>query len=96
LNLDLFRTLPGSKATGAQQVGRLTHLMQLSVETNWYIRYHSPTNPDADAAFAQVFRRLPVGNSRRERFMRPRASGIIERMNERRRDEQGRRAQCRC
>src|SRR6266496_3058322 len=29
VNLDRFRTLPSSKATGAQQVGRLTNLMQL-------------------------------------------------------------------
>ena len=30
VNLDRFRTLPSSKASGAQQVGRLTNLMQLT------------------------------------------------------------------
>src|SRR6266699_211365 len=33
VNLDEFRTLPSSKATGAQQIGRLTNLMQLTVDT---------------------------------------------------------------
>ncbi len=31
VNLDKFRTLPSSKATGAQNIGRLTNLMQLTV-----------------------------------------------------------------
>src|SRR5260370_26891203 len=31
VNLDKFRTLPSSKATGAQQIGRLTNLIQLTV-----------------------------------------------------------------
>src|SRR6476660_9850537 len=31
VNLDRFRTLTSSKATGAQQIGRLTNLMQLTV-----------------------------------------------------------------
>jgi len=33
VNLDRFRTLPSSKATGANQFGRLTNLTQLSVDT---------------------------------------------------------------
>jgi len=32
VNLERFRTLPSSQASGAQQVGRLTNLMQLTVE----------------------------------------------------------------
>ena len=36
-----FRTLPSSKATGAQQIGRLTNLMQLTVDTSWWTRYRS-------------------------------------------------------
>ena len=40
-NLDTFRTLPSSKATGAQQIGRLTNLMQLTVDTTWFTRYRS-------------------------------------------------------
>jgi hypothetical protein len=35
VNLDKFRTLPSSKATGAQQIGRLTNLMQLTVNTSF-------------------------------------------------------------
>ncbi len=47
VNLDQFRTLPSSKATGAQQIGRLTNLMQLTVDTSWWTRYRSRTkNPD--------------------------------------------------
>ena len=32
VNLDQFRTLPSSRATGANQIGRLTNLMQLTVD----------------------------------------------------------------
>ena len=35
VNLDEFRTLPSSKATGAKQVGRLTNLQKLNVDTSW-------------------------------------------------------------
>src|SRR4051794_24962480 len=41
VNLDKFRTLPSSKATGAQQIGRLTNLMQLTVNTSFWTRYRS-------------------------------------------------------
>ena len=34
INLDPFRTLPSSKATGARQIGRLTNLMELTVDTS--------------------------------------------------------------
>ena len=52
VNLDQFRVLPSSKATGAQQIGRLTNLMQLTVDTSWYTRYRSRThNPDLDPNF---------------------------------------------
>jgi len=46
VNLDAFRTLPSSKATGAKQIGRLTNLMNLTVDTSWYTRYRSAQNPD--------------------------------------------------
>jgi len=52
LNLDSFRVLQGSKATGAAQVGRLTNLMQLRVDTSWWTRYRSRNNnPDLDPTF---------------------------------------------
>jgi Ferritin-like domain len=51
-NLDRFKTLPSSKATGAQQIGRLTNLTQLTVDTSWWTRYRSRTkNPDFGDTF---------------------------------------------
>lgn len=54
VNLDKFRTLPSSQATGAKQIGRLTNLMQLTVDTSWYVRYRSKQNPDLGATFPQA------------------------------------------
>jgi hypothetical protein len=55
VNLDKFRTLPSSKATGAQQIGRLTNLMQLTVDTSWWTKYRSRTkNPDFGDTFPQA------------------------------------------
>ena len=62
VNLDEFRTLPSSKATGAQQIGRLTNLMQLTVDTTWYTRYRSSTkNPDFGDTLEQAVPSLAVG-----------------------------------
>jgi hypothetical protein len=61
VDLDRFRTLPSSQATGAQQIGRLTNLMQLSVDTSWYVRYRSKTNPEFGATFAQAIAALSAG-----------------------------------
>jgi hypothetical protein len=64
VNLDQFRILPSSKATGANQIGRLTNLMQLTVDTSWYTRYRSRTeNPDLDPEFqfAQAVPSLSAG-----------------------------------
>jgi hypothetical protein len=64
VNLDQFRTLPSSKATGARQIGRLTNLMQLSVDTSWWTRYRSRAqNPDLDPSFPfpQAVPSLAVG-----------------------------------
>jgi hypothetical protein len=47
VNLESFRTLPGSQATGAAAKPRLTNLMQLTVDTSWWTRYRSRDfNPD--------------------------------------------------
>jgi hypothetical protein len=54
VNLDEFRTLPSSKATGAKQTARLTNLMALDVDTSWYVRYRSTANPDLGATFPQA------------------------------------------
>jgi Ferritin-like domain len=61
VNLDEFRTLPSSKATGAKQIGRLTNLMKLSVDTSWYTRYRSTTNPDFGAKSPQALPALFAG-----------------------------------
>jgi hypothetical protein len=62
VNLDEFRTLPSSKATGARQAGRLTNLQSLDVDTSWYVRYRSTKNPDLGAHFPQAvnIRREPA------------------------------------
>jgi hypothetical protein len=54
VNFDEFRVLQGSQATGAQDIGRLTNLMHLNVDTSWFIRYRSATNPDFGATFPQA------------------------------------------
>jgi hypothetical protein len=54
VNLDKFRTLPSSRADGAQNIGRLTNLMNLTVDTSWYTRYRSATNPDFGATYPQA------------------------------------------
>src|SRR2546421_6227810 len=62
VNRDKFRTLPSSKATGAQHIGRLTNLMQLTVDTSWWTRYRSRTqNPDLGGTFAQAIPGLSAG-----------------------------------
>ncbi len=62
VNLDRFRTLPSSQATGAQQIGRLTNLMQLTVDTSWWTRYRSRTkNPDLGDSFDQAIPGLSQG-----------------------------------
>jgi len=62
VDLKKFKTLPSSKATGAQQIGRLTNLMQLTVDTTWYTRYRSRTgNPDLGDRFAPAIPGLLKG-----------------------------------
>jgi hypothetical protein len=62
VNLDRFRTLPSSKATGANQFGRLTNLTQLTVDTTWWTRYRSRTkNPDFGDTFPPAVPTLGVG-----------------------------------
>ena len=61
VSLDAFRTLPSSTAKGANQVGRLTNLMQLTVDTRWWTRYRSGNgNPDLGGTFAQAVPSLAV------------------------------------
>jgi ferritin-like protein len=55
VNLDQFRTLPSSQATGAKQTGRLTNLLNLNVDLSWYTRYRSGQNPDFGAKLKGPF-----------------------------------------
>jgi hypothetical protein len=62
VDLTPFATLPSSKADGARQIGRLTNLTQLTVDTSFWSRFRSITNPDFDpnAPFAQAVPSLNV------------------------------------
>src|SRR5256885_7925672 len=49
VDLEPFRTLPGSAATGTSGILRLTNLTQLTVDTSWWTRYRDDShNPDLD------------------------------------------------
>jgi hypothetical protein len=53
VDLSPFANLPSSKATGARDIGRLTNLMNLNVDTSFWTRYRSANhNPDLDPNFA--------------------------------------------
>jgi hypothetical protein len=54
VNLTQFETLKGSSATGSSGKLRLTNLMHLNVDTSWFVRYRSTTNPDLGATFPQA------------------------------------------
>src|ERR1700751_1423460 len=64
VDLEPFRTLPGSSATGSSGKLRLTNLMQLTLDTSWWTRYRSIThNPDLDSnfTFPQAVPTLAIG-----------------------------------
>jgi hypothetical protein len=64
VNLEPFRTLPGSSATGSSGKLRLTNLTQLTLDTSWWTRYRSDTkNPDLNPnfVFPQAVPTLAVG-----------------------------------
>ena len=63
VDLEPFRTLKGSKATGADKTKkRLTNLMQLTVDTSWWTRYRSRTkNPDFGDTFPPAVPGLATG-----------------------------------
>ena len=70
VDFDAFRTLQGSKADGAENIGRLTNLGHLDVDTSWFTRYRSATNPDVNpgVTFPQAVtitnrRAIPLTNS---------------------------------
>ncbi len=64
VNLEPFRTLPGSTAKGSSGKPRITNLMQLTLDTSWWTRYRSSNNnPDLDPKFTfpQAIPTLAVG-----------------------------------
>jgi Ferritin-like domain len=63
VDLSKYANLQGSKAQGALNIGRLTNLTQLTIDTSFWSRYRSITNPDFDpgAPFAQAVPSLNVG-----------------------------------
>ena len=64
VNLEAFRTLPGSKASGSTGAPRLTNRTQLTLDTSWWTRYRdSAHNPDLDPnfKFPQAVPTLAVG-----------------------------------
>ena len=54
VDFDEFRTLNGSTATGSSGIGRLTNLMHLNVDTSWFVRYRSASNPDFGVTYPQA------------------------------------------
>ncbi len=55
VDLEPFRKLPSSQATGANKTAkRLTNLMNLTVDTSWYLRYRLAGNPDFGDTFQQI------------------------------------------
>ena len=55
VDLEPFRNLPSSKATGAKDAKRLTNLLKLNVDLSWYTRYRSTQNPDFGVKFKGPF-----------------------------------------
>jgi hypothetical protein len=63
VDLSPFATIPGSTATGSTGKTRLTNLTQLTIDTSFWSRYRSITNPDFDpgAKFVQAVPSLNIG-----------------------------------
>ena len=61
VDLRHFANLPPSQVSFVPQTGRLTNLKQLTVDTSWWTRYRSATNPDFGATFANAVPSLDIG-----------------------------------
>ena len=62
VDLSPFATLPPSQVTGVPNIGRLTNLTQLTVDTSWWTRYRSDSgNPDLGDTFEQAIPSLATG-----------------------------------
>src|SRR6266487_4366942 len=62
VDLEPFRTLLGSTATGTSGILRLTNLTQLTIDTSWWTRYRDDShNPDLDPNFTFPQAAPPLG-----------------------------------
>jgi hypothetical protein len=61
VDLSQFKTLAPSQVSFVPQTGRLTNLKQLTVDTTWWTRYRSTTNPDFGATFDDAVPSLHTG-----------------------------------
>src|SRR6266567_1777641 len=61
VDLRQFANLPPSQVSFVPQTGRLTNLKQLTVDTSWWTRYRSTTNPDFGATFPDAVPSLRTG-----------------------------------
>jgi hypothetical protein len=62
VDLSKFATLPPSQVSGVPNIGRLTNLTQLTVDTSWWTRYRSDSkNPDLGDTFPNAIPTLAVG-----------------------------------
>jgi hypothetical protein len=68
VDLSHFKNLPPSQVSFVPQTGRLTNLKQLSVDTSWWTRYRSTTNPDFGATFPDAVPSLRTDQQGRPSF----------------------------
>ena len=61
VDLSHFKNLAPSKVSFVPQTGRLTNLKELTVDTSWWTRYRSTTNPDFGATFPDAVPSLNTG-----------------------------------
>ena len=61
VDLRQFAMLQPSQVSFVPQTGRLTNLKQLTVDTSWWTRYRSTTNPDFGATFPNAVPSLGTG-----------------------------------
>jgi len=61
VDLTQFKTLAPSQVSFVPQTPRLTNLKQLAVDTSWWVRYRSTTNPDFGATFPNAVPSLQTG-----------------------------------
>jgi hypothetical protein len=61
VDLRQFARLQPSQVSFVPQTGRLTNLKQLTVDTSWWTRYRSTTNPDFGAKFPDAVPSLNSG-----------------------------------